>query len=138
MQSIKEILEAKNKVAYKTVVRKTITPTPQAYHILKNKVDNYPDDVTLLLEQADPKQVDSHNPEIAYVNLDGFRYEKINTARYLIQMVIHFKGEVMNRAYIVGMFNFYSKCYKRELTVVNAPTDKVEDKKYQNAKEIFK
>ena len=138
MQSIKEILEAKNKVAYKTVVRKTITPTPQEYYILKNKVDNYPDDVTLLLKQADPKQVDSHNPEIAYVNLDGFRYEKINTARYLIQMVIHFKGEVMNRAYIVGMFNFYSKCYKRELTVVNAPTDKVEDKKYQNAKEIFK
>ena len=138
MQSIKEILEAKNKVAYKTVVRKTITPTPQAYYILKNKVDNYPDDVTLLLEQADPKQVDSHNPKIAYVNLDGFRYEKINSARYLIQMVIHFKGEVMNRAYIVGMLNFYSKCYKRELTVVNAPTDKVEDKKYQNAKEIFK
>jgi len=135
MQTIREILENKNKIAYKAKIdSSTYNPPVEEYFILKNKVDCLSSDTRLLIEEANPSQIDSHDPNRIVINIDGFKSEKINNARYLIKLVVYMDGNTVIGSHLVGMLNNTSKCYKRDLVEYTTKTSEVS---YKKAKEIF-
>jgi len=137
MQSIKEILKAKNEIAYKNKVGKSayVPPVPNEYYTLKDKVNSFTNDTKYLIESADPEQIDSHDPSHLIINLDGHNNKHINNIRYLIQLVVYLSGETVVRSHIVGMLANYEKCYLRDL--VTSEPGSTKELTYRDAKRIM-
>jgi hypothetical protein len=136
MQSIKEILEGKNKIAYKTRTKSSYNPKPpEEFYEMVNKVDALSSDTRTLIDSADPLQIDSHDPKHIVINLDGYSNEKIGNQRYLIQLVVYLSGETVDKSFITGMLNGFSGCYIKNLV---GSVDKQQIVSYQKAKSILK
>lgn len=134
MKSIKEILEEKRKLAYKSKVNIVTEPPTQEYITLRNKVDSINGNIQELVENADPLQIDSHEENRIVVNLDGFNNEKIGDTRYLVQLIAYLNGSNPIKGHIIGMLSNNSKCYLRDL-FGNFGNKEIS---YNEAKEIFK
>lgn len=137
MQSIQEILENKNKIAYKLKIgNPSYNPKhPEEFDELVKKVDSFSFDIRTLIDNADPLQIDSHDPKHIVINLDGYSNDKIGNQRYLIQLIVYLSGETIDKSFIIGMLNGYSGCYIRNLV---GDVGKQQAVSYQKAKSILK
>ncbi len=144
MPSIKQILEEKKELAYKSRrMKQNYEPTqPQEYLILKGKVDALSSDPVELLSKAEPSGVNVYT----YNNKDGNPVEEvsayidnnyINNIKYSIQLSIKKRGENILGAYLVGMLSSYETAYQRTLLEFTKSKGNDNDDIYDTAKKIF-
>jgi len=115
MQTIKQILDEKNKIVNKERARKYAEVIPPEYYLLKDKINILNGDIKEIITNAEPDQIDSHDENRVVVNIDGFKNEKIGSMRYLIQLIAYFDNGNLIKGHIIGMLNNYNKCYIRDL-----------------------
>ena len=133
MKTIKEILEEKNKLAYKAKVNVVVEAPPQEYFILKNKVDSINGNIYELISNAEPYQVDSHEENRVVVTLEGGNNETIEGIRYSIQLITYLNGDNPVKGHIIGMLANSNKGYFRDLFV----SSNTKEITYNEAKKIF-